>query len=462
MKIKLRILISIFLVAGLVVGLVLQQNVDAVVPGVNQLVTYNATNTAPSVNGGTVRAHVSEDGNIVAWTSSSHDVITGDTSQWSTLYVRNLQTGATSFANLDVLGAPAALNIQDFAMSRTGRFIAFSTSNTNMVTSPVIAPVGGGPYPHVYLRDTLLGVTKLVDQSASGAVANIGRGSGTAHPYAINVSDDGRFVTFISVATNLLATNNPVSPNYDMHLYVKDMLTGQIINPTTSNAGLRANASTLGGVDTSCDGSLLIFNSASTNLTPQDNGNNNVYIVDLRNGYNIANITHASNNGASAISISCSGRYVVMASKSTNLTTDTVSGVNSHIFRFDRLTNKYALIDKSSSGYISSAQSASGLSGTVSDDGKVVFFGQDPALVTPAALNSFEIYVRDPEAGTTELVPVDSSGIERGLGSNTLEMFKTLQLSSNGKAVIYKSYATNLIPGIGAGSEYKLVLSKID
>ena len=425
----------------------------ATVPGTNVLVNYNTTGNPVLTGNQLIR--VSEDGNTVAWSSPEHNVFPGDPFPSSTatvIYKRNLQTGVTSYATpVNTSGSPVSIVENNFAMSRSGRYFAYYVAGTQTVVSSPAVPYNTNN--HVYLTDTQLGTTKLVDQSILGSVANNDSTSYTA----LNVSDDGRFVLFTSYATNLLSSGNPSAAS--TNFYIKDMKTGLVINPTLSSSGIRANGS-MSSMVSSCDGSILAFNSNSTNLTPQDTGAGDVYLVDLRNGYSIMNLSYAANQSVKALSISCNGRYLELATKATNLTADTVSGSINHYFRYDRLTDAYSLIDKSTSGYISTtlAPNANGLgnSTTVSDDGKVIFSSNDHNMVSPAAVNNKEIFLRNPESGITELVPINASGIEQNGAISNL----TLEINAKGAAVLYTTTATNLVPGSTTGGPI-LVLSKV-
>jgi hypothetical protein len=447
--------ISLGIMAGLLmVGTITNIPSYATVSGTNTLVNYNSTNTGVAPTGTNENAHISEDGNLIAWYSNSHNVIPGDpysSSTASSIYVKNLLTGVTSYANTDTSGTPVHVASARFAMSRTGRYIAYTTINS-VVSSPSLSGIGRG---HVYLRDMQTGSTTLVDKTSSGTLSNA---PDNMMAYASSVSDDGRFVLFDSYANNLLTTNNPANTSIDNY-YVKDIMTGQVINPAISNAGVRAN-SLVGRAYMSCDGAMVAFSTDSTNLTPQDNGNFNAYLVDLRNGQNITNLTHGSNQGVSLVSFSCNARYLVLSSLSTNLTVDSVSGTISHYFRYDRLIDTYALVDKSSLGYISTTKSpASNFDKAmriVSDDGKVIFRNDDTNMISPAASWTREVYLRNPEAGTTELVPVNSSGTEQ----NQIGIRDTLEINARGDAVIYSANSTNLVPGITTGATM-LVLSKV-
>lgn len=444
---KISLALAVCLVA---IGVATSVPLYAVVPGTNTLVSYDATGALADFTD----AHVSEDGNIVMGLSWHHDLIPSDPYSSSTaesLYMRNMQSGSTAYVAVEVTGAPA--HVEDrFVMSRTGRYVAFSTKDNNMVTTHTLTTTNRA---HLYLRDTLLNTTTLVDQSVSGVPANLPDGG---YSYASGVSDDGRFVVFDSISNNLLSSGNPST--ISNVAYMKDMLTGEVVDVAVSNAGVKSNKG-IGRIFSSCDGAIMAFTTDATNLTPQDDSQGNVYVVDVRNGFNITNLTHAANSNVSLVSVSCNGRYLVLASAATNLTSDTVSGTVGHYFRYDRVTHEYVLIDKSTSGYISSSMPISNQSYSmriVSDDGKVVFKSSDKNLVSPMALRNYEIYLRNPEANTTELVPINSSGTEQNANGNGSG---TIGLNARGNTAIYESWATNLIPGVTANGN-KIVLSKVE
>jgi hypothetical protein len=437
----------------------LGQHAEASVSGSNQAISYDATNTSLVPMSNDSHIHMSEDGNVIAWYSDSRSIISGDTGSGYGIYVKNKLTGTTSIADVNLSGSHGWAPDVHFALSRTGRYIVFTSNNTNMVASPSVPT--SPSQTHIYLRDTQTGTTTLVDQSSTGVLANLGT---TGSPYPLSVTDDGRYVIFLSWATNLLSAYNPTAPNATAHYYLKDMQTGQVMDPLRSSSGTYPN-NQVGYMDTSCDGSFLVFGSSGTNITPQDNGKMNTYLIDLRNGYSISNLTYNANNGARPVSISCNGRYIVMYSASTNLTSDSVSGSINHWFRYDRLTGTYALVDKSTSGYISSTYPPDtsisgpvGWGGTiVSDNGLVVFRDYDKNLVSPATTNTNEVFVRNPEANTTEHVSVNASGVEENASYSGIH---TLEINSRGDSVIYDSSATNLVPGITSGTSM-IVSSKL-
>jgi len=448
MKKRLRIIVSLLAVAGIIFGTALGQRASATVPGTNTLVSYNSTNTAPSSYIGNTYATLSDDGNFAVFYSHATDLVPSDTNgTWADIFIRDLKSSTTSLVDVSTSGVQGNYDADapKFAVSRTGRYVAFSDSSTNLIDGQTL-PSSPRLY-HVYLRDTVLGTTTLVDQTSTGTLANKDWNPSSQPEQVTGVSDDGRFVLWSTTATNLLATGNPPGTNTTPYPYIKDMQTGSIRMVSMSSSGAIANA-VPGNAYMSCDGSIIIFGSAATNLTASNNGHYSVYVADQRDGYSLANLTLSANaDVGNYLAPSCNGRYIIVGGTATNLTSDVVNGTTGHIFSYDRLTGSYTLIDKSTSGTPSAGIQTSGYNGRlVSDTGSVVFISTDKTLSSPSAVNTIEIYLRTPIANTTEILPINISGSEQTPAASTYS--KTLAITSDGKSVLYNSTGTNLIPGI--------------
>lgn len=440
-------IIGTLILLGLIGVTSYAQFANAIVPGINTLVNYNSTNTAVAGNSPSY-ARISEDGKTVVWVSDTPDIVSG-VSGGNMIYKRNLKTGATTVESVSATGVPMWIPYeQQFSMSRDGRYIVYNSHRTGIVTTHTIPD---GARFHTYIRDTKLGINKLVHQSAAGA---LGFGNAGQTPY---VSDDGRFVTFRSTATNLLSSGTSLAGG----IYVKDMLTGNVTLLSKSDTGVQAPPASLSGLQflVNCDASLAVFYSNATTLTPQDNGQYNAYLVDVRNGQTIKNLTYQFNQELMPQSISCNGRYIVFSSKATNITSDPVSGTVYQGYRYDRMTEEYVLIGKNASGNPSTVGAGAG---AVSDNGKVVFSSTDVNLVSPASSHSTQIYVRDPDNGSTEIIPLDGSGVAQKPWASTSLVYKTISINARGTKAIYNTDSTTLMTGVGSGSGYKLVVSELE
>jgi hypothetical protein len=116
------------------------------------------------------------------------------------IYLHDTQpfpNGQTTLVSQDGSGNPASAGSSNTSptISADGRFVAFVSNATNLV---------GNFGQQIYLHDTQPfpnGQTTLVSQDGSGNPASAG--SSNTSP---TISADGRFVAFVSNATNLVAT----------------------------------------------------------------------------------------------------------------------------------------------------------------------------------------------------------------------------------------------------------------
>ncbi len=188
--------------------------------GANTLATFvrdrqAGTTTTVSAKDGTDdvvaaigEARISGDGRFVAFRSRVADVAGPGVPAAQTsvsaapLYLRELATKRTTLISQDLDGNPvAAFQPQ---ISADGRYVLFSSAATNLVTLPegVAQPAN----MQVYLRDTVAQTTTLVSASLTGEPADQPAGNNASHTASrgeIQLSSDGRYVSYISSATNL-------------------------------------------------------------------------------------------------------------------------------------------------------------------------------------------------------------------------------------------------------------------
>ena len=148
------------------------------------------------------------------------------------------------------------------------------------------------------------------------------------------------------------------------------------------------------------------------------------------------------NDESYASSISEDGRYVAFESWATNLVPGDTNG-GGDAFVHDRQKGLTELVSVDSSG--NQGNGWSGISvwarSTISGDGRYVAFDSQATSLVPGDTNGQpDVFVRDRQAGTTELVSVTSSGSQ---GSDDSEVSS---ISQDGRYVAFESYASNLVP----------------
>ena len=275
------------------------------------------------------------------------------------------------------------------SISRTsGRFIAFS-STANLVTG-----VTGN---QVYVHDRRTGQPSLVSRDNESSSINQGNGSSSVP----SISADGRFVAFVSQATNLLAPAVPAV--VAGQIYVRDFQTGQTsLVSRDSSGGLVPGNAPSSTPSISGDGRFVVFVSSSTNLVAGVTSGTHVYIRDTQ--ANQTSLVSQDNSGglvagnapSSAPTISSDGRYVAFASQATNLLAPGTASVPApQIYLRDTVGNITTLVSQDNAGNPATAGS-NNLSPVVATNGAfVAFVSSAPNLVTlPSAAAALDVYVR--------------------------------------------------------------------
>ncbi len=147
---------------------------------------------------------ISEDGSVIAFQSRFSDIAeTIDDPTSRQIFVRTTMTERIS-ENTD--GEGGDFVSREVVLSRDGRHVAFITPSTNLVEGDD----NGGDDVYVFDRDT--GLLTLVSRSAdplsgslSGNDASATGGGPDVRDYFLSISDDGRYVAYYSLATDLLA-----------------------------------------------------------------------------------------------------------------------------------------------------------------------------------------------------------------------------------------------------------------
>ncbi|NND96628.1 MAG: cadherin-like domain-containing protein, partial [Pirellulaceae bacterium] len=145
---------------------------------------------------------VSGDGSVIAFQSRFNDIVeTTDAPFARQIFVRAEKLDRISDNRDDEGGDMVS---RESVISRDGRHVAFITPSANLVA-------GLSGINNVYVYDLGTGLLTLVsrnfdplDDIADGNAPSASGGGPDARQYALSISDDGRIVTYSSLATNLV------------------------------------------------------------------------------------------------------------------------------------------------------------------------------------------------------------------------------------------------------------------
>ncbi|MEM9773131.1 MAG: hypothetical protein AAF902_01030 [Chloroflexota bacterium] len=155
------------------------------------------------------------------------------------------------------------------------------------------------------------------------------------------------------------------------------------------------------------DGRFLVFDSAASNIVPNDvNGRWDVFVYDIQNKtiemVSVNSNGEQANRGAGYPDISADGRYISFTSGSTNLVLNDING-KSDVFRHDRETGETIRVSISSEGVEGDEHSSLSTYNYISSNGRFIsFISRSTTLVKdPPTGLSLDVYVHDVEQRET-------------------------------------------------------------
>jgi Tol biopolymer transport system component len=163
------------------------------------------------------------------------------------------------------------------SISNTGRYVSVASEATNLVSQNV------NSFTNVYWRDTCTGVPAGCQPSTILASLGNDGSIGNSNSFLQSMSEDGRFVVFTSLATNLVAFDNFAAGSWQ-EIYGRDTCTGAPAGRTPSTVRLAVTTPQPGAFVPgnepsgypviSGDGHYVVFLSSSTNFFPSINVQN--------------------------------------------------------------------------------------------------------------------------------------------------------------------------------------------
>ncbi|MGH2685292.1 MAG: TolB family protein, partial [Actinomycetota bacterium] len=262
-------------------------------------------------------------------------------------------------------------------------------------------------------------------------------GDPDGHSGGPSISGDGRYVAFVSDASDL----TPGDANGEKDVFVRDLVAG-----TTTRVSVDADGGDPNGFSReatiSADGRHVAFTSGASDLVAGDgNGEFDVFVRDLVAGTttraSVDLLGGDSDWDSNTDSLSGDGRYVAF----TSIATDLVVGDGNaapDVFVRDLLlgTTVRASVDRHGGDAV-----FGGHAGSLSADGRRVAFGSASwDLVPDDRNNEIDVFVRDLVGGTTVRASVNRQGGSPNDDSGDAQM------SADGRSVAFSSRADNLVP----------------
>jgi Tol biopolymer transport system component len=259
-------------------------------------------------NGPSQGSAISANGRYVAFTSSASNLVAGDTNGVTNVFVRDLYTNTTTLVSAAMGGAAANGASLQPSISANGRYVAFTSSASNLVAGDTNSAA------EVFVRDLYTKTTTLLSVGMGGAAAN----GVSLQP---SISANGRYVAFTSAASNLV----PGDTNNATDVFVRSL--GW--HPKTTRASVSTDGSQGNGdslqPSLSADGSTVAFTSEASNLVPGDTNNaTDVFVRSLgwhpkTTRISVSTDGSQGNGDSAAPELSWFGQAATFTSDSSNL-----------------------------------------------------------------------------------------------------------------------------------------------
>lgn len=384
---------------------------------------------------------LNHDGRYVVYSSTATNLVPGGTSGTRHIFLRD-RTAATTTLITQRLGVEANGDSDAPVLSADGRFIAFHTEATNLVTFE------SNGYTDVYVYDRVADTFTLVSNGASGGG---GAAGGSCCPA---ISPDGRWVAFYSAAPDVV--QNDTNGWTDAFVFDRSNATTQTAslgpggvqgNYYTTVTGIGATSGQI-AVTTNASGTgcFVAFQSMADNLVPGANwGETCVFLRDTALGVTTlvaANAAGAQATGATrGVTMTADARYVAFETRAPNL----VPGDLTDSDTFVRDTQAASVVKANLSsqqllGQTSFYSAPLPYGPSMSADGRFVVFETKFAALAPNDTNlKNSIYMRD-------LVDQRTWRIDSGpRGEEPNDHCIAPWMSGDGRFVVFASLATNLL-----------------
>jgi Tol biopolymer transport system component len=394
-------------------------------------------------NGASTDPVMTPDGRYVAFISSATNLVAGDTNGIADVFVRDLVNGTTRL----VTGGASGVDVSAPVMTPDGRFVAYAATAPGLAAGIASSNTG-----EVYVCDLVSNITIWASSNATSEAANLLLLTNAASYHPV-ISDDGRYVAFKSGWANGAAPPSG-SGVPAVLIFRRDSADGTLTTISTNGFPAWPQNDDVYGPEMSPDGRFVVF--VATN---QYAGCLTVQLWDANAGTNL-NVSVAmdgslpTNSISDSPAVSADGRFVVFMSNATNLTGNAVSN-GFHIYCRDVQAGTTQLIDVDTNG-AGSANPVAAVPVMSSNGWYVAFACRGGGLVNGDQNGFFDVYLRDLNNNTTELISQHDPGLNPQTGDN-LSFLAPSALSDDGRKIAFTSLADDLVPDDSNGNMDVLV-----
>ena len=403
-----------------------------------QLLSTRSAAVVPSAsaNGDSVAPRISADGRFILFTSSANELVTNANGLFClNVFLYDRASNSMTLVSVNAAGNGGG-NGDSIAgqVSSNGQYVVFQSDATDLVSGDT------NGVTDIFVRDLQSGTTIPASVAANGRWPN----SASTSPV---MTPDGRWVAFVSTASNLVAIDN----NSIADVFMRDMVshTNLLVSTRATGKGSPPTA-TMDALSITPDGRYVTFFSAAAGIVPNVPAASagEVYLRDRLAHTNfciwvssnaaatVAAVLNLTNMPSSHPVLSDDGRYVAFKTGWTNGTVSPgLPGVAAVLyFQHDAITGINAIV--STNGFAPWPSSDDVYGPVMTPDGRFIVFEQRE---TAGSSNYCSVRLWDQQTGTNILVSANTSG-----GWTTNTSAHTPAVSVDGRYVTFLSNVTNL------------------
>ncbi len=410
----------------------------------------NGANGPVPVRSG-VDPQISADGNRVAWRTTA-SLAPADTDGGAyDVYLRDIAAATTLLVSQGSGGAQALEDVWDFDLSANGQFVAFESEDALAGASD------GNGVSDIYRRDLAGGTTALMSSNSGGANA------ANAASYDPALSGDGRWVAFLSSATDVVAGY----VGGGRQVFARDLSGGRhlVSNQsgalTTASNGEASEPDIAGTPNGTLANVRIAYTSTATNVGADDGDSNaSIYRRQLSESFSrlVSRATTAAGANADSRahtpSISDDGERIAFSSDAGNL------GAGADYY------GAYVRDLASSTTVLGSTQNAYSVQATLSGDGSLFMWYEGQGLTPDVDRDLPGVYARSYAPPPAALGPVQHISRPAGSAPFLAAAFRVepsgpgqTVMSGDGRYLVFKAYSSRLpgqVPGFeGQGQVFR-------
>ncbi|MCS5715769.1 cell wall-binding repeat-containing protein [Herbiconiux sp. CPCC 205716] len=384
-------------------------------------------------------ATVSADGRFVAFSSRATN-LGGPTDETSQIYVRDVVTRQLRLVSAERDGAaPANSDADAPSISADGRFVAYSSSATNL------EPTSSAATRQVFVRDLAPGgATRLVSINSSHLNGGV---NDSTHP---SISADGTKVAFQSTSFDLIDGMGMVgSQIYVADLTISPAQIDLVSKRDQVSPAVPGNADSVAAA-ISANGSAVAFQSLASDLTADVpiEGTSQVFVGYASGRTRLASTAADAPVGGGGSSfdpdISADGAVVVYASLAANLVSGSITtSSKNQVYSRTMSAPGSELVSVANAGGPGNGDSSWP---DVSADGTRVAFSSDATNLAAVDNRGFrQVFLRTRPAATTTIVSATAADPARGGAAGA----DRPHLSANGSLTAFQSSSQDLTSEVG-------------